>query len=90
MSLFRAFPTAKWACLKCADTLLGKRVLGLKPRSFSSSLAAGTKTTQPISQTTGARGPGRQPPNIRDQYKAKNTSGLYYTLRFVAIHFKGI
>ncbi|KAL0638173.1 Cytochrome c oxidase assembly protein cox11, mitochondrial [Maublancomyces gigas] len=80
MSFFRAIPTAKWACGKCADTLLGKRVLALKPRSFSSSMAAGTKATPPVSQTSGARGPGRQAPNIRDQYKAKNLSGLYYTL----------
>lgn len=83
MSLFRAIPTAKWACAKCADTLLGKRVLTLKPRSFSSNMAAGTKATPPVLQTSGARGPGRQAPNIRDQYKAKNTSGLYYTLRSV-------
>lgn len=66
--------------MRCADTLLGKRVLGLKSRFFSSSVAAGTK---PVSQTVGVRGPGRQAPNIRDQYKAKNASGLYYTLRFV-------
>lgn len=81
MSLFRTIPTARWACAKYADTLLGKRVLGMKPRFFSSSMAAGTK---PVSQTVGVRRPGRQAPNMRDQYKAKNTSGLYYTLRFVA------
>lgn len=80
MSLFRTIPTARWACAKYADTLLG-RVLGMKPRFFSSSMAAGTK---PVSQTVGVRRPGRQAPNMRDQYKAKNTSGLYYTLRFVA------
>lgn len=76
MSLFRAIPTARWACVRCADTFLRKSVLGLKSRFFSSSVAAGTK---PVSQTI-----GRQAPNIRDQYKAKNASGLYYTLRFVA------
>lgn len=81
MSLFRTIPPARWACAKYTDALLGKRVLGMKPRFFSSSMAAGTK---PVSQTVGVRGPGRQAPNMRDQYKAKNTSGLYYTLRFVA------
>lgn len=64
--------------------LLGRRALGLKPRFFSTSITARLKATQPVSQTagTGVKGPER--PNIRDQYKAKNASGLYYTLRFVA------
>lgn len=85
MSFVRGISTAGWTCAKCADMLLGKKALGLKPRFFSSSMVARANAIQPVSQTvgTGGRGPGRKAPNMRDQYRAKNASGLYYTLRFV-------
>ncbi|KAH8155256.1 uncharacterized protein LAJ45_00265 [Morchella importuna] len=76
MSLIKRATAAGWACSNCTDMLLGKRAVELRPRFFSSTLTA---RAAPVGQNASAGGAPRKIPNMRDQYRAKNSSGLYYT-----------
>lgn len=80
MSLIKRATAAGWTCSNCTDMLLGKRAVKLRPRFFSSTL---TVRAAPVGPNTSAGGAPRKIPNMRDQYRAKNSSGLYYTARFV-------